>query len=51
MKPAELAKRLRPYGGRPVSIRDATSKRSLKGYKLAELNDAFEKYLPPIGES
>ncbi len=48
--PAQVARLLRPHGVRPKDIWIADGHgggRTLKGYELAALQDAFGRYLPP----
>ena len=43
---AQLARLLKPFGVSPMSIRpDGASDRTAKGYKLADLQDPFARYL------
>ena len=47
---AQLARLLRPFGVSPLSIRpDGTPDRTAKGYKLADLQDPFARYLGTNG--
>ena len=43
---AQLARLLKPFGVSPLSIRpDGAPDRTAKGYKLADLQDPFARYL------
>lgn len=42
-----LSKMLRPFGVEPRQVRIVTG--NLKGYQLAEFEQAFSRYLPPMG--
>jgi hypothetical protein len=41
-----LARLLRPYGVKPTSLRPRGSEGTVKGYKLADLEDPWGRYLP-----
>ncbi len=44
-----LSQRLEPYGIRPDRVRpDGRSGAQVRGYKLADFIDAFERYCPPV---
>ncbi len=43
-----LAAMLKPYDIRPEVIRDG--KRSFRGYRRADFEDAWQRYLPPLDE-
>jgi putative DNA primase/helicase len=46
---ARLLRRFRTGEGRPIEPGDIWAGKSLKGYSLAQLEDAFERYLAPEG--
>lgn len=46
ISPTDLARLLKPYGIRPKDVRLANQER-LKGYTLADFDEAFVRYLPP----